>query len=64
MALGEAVQARGQALFSSLCYGVGGTVGSLVAGATWQGLGPSLSFTVGSVFALAGAGLVAWKVRI
>lgn len=58
------VQARGQALFSSLCYGVGGTVGSLVAGATWQGLGPSLSFTVGSVFALAGAGLVAWKVRI
>jgi PPP family 3-phenylpropionic acid transporter len=58
------VQARGQALFSSLCYGVGGTVGSLVAGATWQALGPGPSFTVGSLFALAGAVLVAWRVRI
>lgn len=58
------VQARGQALFSSLCYGVGGTVGSLVAGATWQALGPAPSFGVGSLFALLGAALVAWKVRV
>jgi len=60
----DPVQARGQALFSSLCYGVGGTVGSLVAGATWQELGPELSFATGSLFALAGASLVAWRVRI
>ncbi|MGQ0511458.1 MAG: MFS transporter [Betaproteobacteria bacterium] len=59
-----AVQARGQALFSSLCYGVGGMTGSLVAGYTWQSLGPALSFGIGSLFALLGAGLVAWKVRV
>jgi len=58
------VQARGQALFSSLCYGVGGMTGSLVAGTTWQSLGPALSFGVGSLFALLGAALVAWKVRV
>lgn len=58
------VQARGQALFSSLCYGVGGMTGSLVAGLTWQALGPALSFGVGSLFALLGAALVAWKVRV
>ena len=58
------VQARGQALFSSLCYGVGGMTGSLVAGITWQSLGPALSFGVGSLFALLGAALVAWKVRV
>lgn len=58
------VQARGQALFSSLCYGVGGMTGSLVAGFTWQALGPALSFGVGSLFALLGGALVAWKVRV
>ncbi len=58
------VQARGQALFSSLCYGVGGMTGSLVAGITWQSLGPALSFGVGSLFALLGAALVACKVRV
>ncbi|MDA0275212.1 MAG: MFS transporter [Proteobacteria bacterium] len=58
------VQARGQALFSSLCYGVGGMTGSLVAGITWQSLGPALRFGVGSLFALLGAALVACKVRV
>lgn len=59
-----AVQARGQALFSSLCYGVGGTVGSLAAGATWEALGPAPSFGIGALFALLGGALVAWKVRV
>ena len=56
--------ARGQALYSSIAYGLGGATGSLVAGATWEALGASASFAISALFALAGAALVAWKVRV
>lgn len=48
-------QARGQALFTSLSYGVGGTIGGLASGLTWDSLGPAWTFTL----AAASAGL-AW----
>lgn len=55
-------QARGQALYTSLSYGVGGTLGGLVSGVTWQGLGADWTFTLAAasaalawaVYALAG----------
>lgn len=56
--------ARGQALYSSIAYGLGGAVGSLVAGATWEPLGAPASFAISAAFALCGAALVAWKVRV
>ena len=56
--------ARGQALYSSIAYGLGGAVGSLVAGATWESLGAEASFAISALFALCGAALVAWKVRV
>jgi len=56
--------ARGQALYSSIAYGLGGAAGSLLAGWTWVALGASASFAVSALFALAGAVLVAWKVRV
>jgi PPP family 3-phenylpropionic acid transporter len=56
--------ARGQALFSSVAYGLGGAAGSLVAGATWEPLGASVSFAVSALFGAMGAVLVAWKVRV
>jgi len=56
--------ARGQALYSSVAYGLGGATGSLVAGAAWEPLGASASFMISALFALSGAGLVAWKVRV
>lgn len=56
--------ARGQALYSSIAYGLGGAVGSLVAGATWETLGAEASFAISALFALCGAALVAWKVRV
>jgi PPP family 3-phenylpropionic acid transporter len=56
--------ARGQALFSSVAYGVGGAIGSLVAGATWEPLGASASFAVSALFGVIGALLVAWRVRV
>ncbi|HEY2337436.1 MAG TPA: MFS transporter [Burkholderiales bacterium] len=46
--------ARGQTLFSSVCYGAGGAVGALVAGWAWETGGPSLAFTLSSVLAMVG----------
>jgi PPP family 3-phenylpropionic acid transporter len=58
------LQARGQSLYSSLSYGLGGSAGMLLAGWSWGALGPALSFTLSSVFAIAGAALVTWRVRV
>jgi len=59
-----ALEARGQALYSSLAYGAGGAAGALVAGWTWEALGPAPSFAVSALFAAAGAVLVARKVSV
>lgn len=58
------VAARGQTLYSSLTYGVGGAAGTLIAGWTWEALGPAPSFAVSALFGAAGALFVAWKVRV
>jgi MFS transporter, PPP family, 3-phenylpropionic acid transporter len=55
---------RGQTLFSSLSYGFGGALGTLLAGWSWTELGPSSSFAVSALFGAGGAMLVAWKVRL
>jgi PPP family 3-phenylpropionic acid transporter len=51
-------QARGQALFSSLSYGAGGAVGSMLAGWAWGWAGPAATFTLSAAAALAGAAIV------
>jgi PPP family 3-phenylpropionic acid transporter len=58
------LEARGQALYASLTYGIGGAAGTLIAGWTWESLGPGLSFTVSALAGAMGAALVAWKVRV
>ena len=58
------LEARGQALYTSLTYGVGGAAGTLIAGWTWEALGAGPSFTVSALAGVAGAALVAWKVRV
>jgi PPP family 3-phenylpropionic acid transporter len=58
------LEARGQALYSSLTYGVGGAAGTLVAGWTWESFGPGPTFTVSALAGVIGAILVAWKVRV
>jgi len=50
-------QARGQAIYGSLSFGVGGVIGGLASGYAWEGLGPELTFTLGAGSAFAG-GLV------
>ena len=57
-------QARGQAIYGSLTFGIGGTVGSLASGYAWEPLGDALTFSAASACALAGMLLVAWKVRM
>jgi MFS transporter, PPP family, 3-phenylpropionic acid transporter len=57
------LQVRGQALYMSLCYGLGGMVGTLLAGATWERLGAPLTFGISALSGLAGAAIVAWRVR-
>ncbi len=59
-----ALEARGQALFSSLAYGAGGALGSLAAGWTWVAWGPAPSFALSAGFAALGGALVAWRVRL
>lgn len=61
------LQARGQALFISISYGLGGTVGGLVLSAFWDGLGPQAVFFVAAGFSLGAAAAAAfsyrWQVR-
>jgi PPP family 3-phenylpropionic acid transporter len=58
------IAARGQAAYSSLTYGVGGAVGTLIAGWSWEAVGGSGSFAASALCGLIGACLVAWKVRV
>ena len=57
-------QARGQTIFGSLSYGVGGTLGSLASGYAWEPLGAALTFSAASACALAGMLLIAWKLQL
>lgn len=54
-------QAKGQALFNSLSFGAGGTLGGLYAGYTWDTLGPQLTFTIAAGCAAIAFLLVYWK---
>ena len=53
-------QGRGQALYASLSFGVGGAVGSLVSGVLWDRIDHSSLFSLAAVAALL-AWLIVWK---
>jgi PPP family 3-phenylpropionic acid transporter len=57
-------QARGQAIYSSLTFGVGGTLGAFASGYAWEPLGAALTFTLAAVAALAGMVLLWWKLPL
>lgn len=57
-------QAKGQALYTSLTFGAGGTFGALMSGYAWDFLGASLAFSMASLFALFGLLLISWKFRL
>ena len=57
-------QARGQAIYGSLAFGVGGTLGSLASGALWDGAGAELTFSAAAACAFVGMLLIIWKLRL
>ncbi len=61
---GAALAVRGQGLYASLSYGVGGVAGTLLSGWTWGAFGPEITFAISSAFGLAGTLLVAGRSRI
>ncbi len=52
-------QARGQAIYASLTFGLGGTLGGLYAGYAWEHWGAGVTFTGAALCAFAGM-LVLW----
>jgi len=57
---GDRYQSRGQALYASVSFGLGGAIGSYIAGLLWaQGSGAQFTWLVSAALALAGALLAA-----
>lgn len=57
-------QARGQALYNSVAFGVGGTIGSLYSGAAWDAIGAAWTFSLASGFAVLASLIFAWRGRV
>lgn len=55
--------ARGQAIYGSLAYGLGGTVGGLASGYAWSSVGPAATFTLSAACAGAGMLILWWKLH-
>ncbi len=55
-------QAQGQALYVSFSYGIGGVLGSLIAGYAWTQGGGEWTFGLAALVSLLGFGFV-WKVK-
>ena len=51
---------RGQAIYSALSYGAGGSIGSLMGGWLWDGVSPESTFLVAALMALLGF-WVGWR---
>ena len=49
-----ALQARGQALFISISYGLGGSLGGLLLSACWDTFGAQLVYLIAAAMSLAG----------
>ncbi len=53
-------QGKGQALYASISFGLGGALGSLLAGNLWESSGAQITFTISAATALLAAAIV-WK---
>jgi MFS transporter, PPP family, 3-phenylpropionic acid transporter len=53
------LQARGQAIYGSFSFGIGGALGGLASGYAWEHSGAALTFTLGAVCAALGGVLFA-----
>jgi PPP family 3-phenylpropionic acid transporter len=57
------LQAQGQALFISISYGLGGTLGGLILSGCWDTFGPQMVYLLAAIFSLlaAGAALLSYR---
>ncbi len=53
-------QGKGQALYSSLSFGVGGAIGSLYGGYLWDSLGATITFIISAILSFM-AFTISWK---
>ncbi|MGH1538328.1 MAG: MFS transporter [Gammaproteobacteria bacterium] len=59
----DSIQGRGQALFASISFGLGGSLGSLVSGYTWNSIGPSYVYLLAMCVALVALVQYLWIVK-
>jgi PPP family 3-phenylpropionic acid transporter len=57
------LQARGQALFTSISYGLGGTLGGIALGELWDTFGARAVYLAAAMFALAAVAAAALSFR-
>ncbi len=57
------IQGRGQALFASISFGLGGSLGSLLSGYTWNLIGPSYVYLLAMCIALVALIQFVWIVK-
>ena len=53
-------QGKGQALYSSISFGLGGAIGSLYGGYLWDSAGASMTFTISAILSFL-AFMISWK---
>ncbi|HEX2650239.1 MAG TPA: MFS transporter [Burkholderiales bacterium] len=58
------LEARGQAVYASLTYGIGGAAGTLIAGWAWETMGPGFAFSISALFGALGGAFIGWRVRV
>lgn len=56
-------QAKGQAIYTSIAYGLGGALGAISSGYTWDLLGAEATFFISAAAAFTGMILIAWKMK-
>jgi len=57
-------QVRGQALYLSISFGLGGFIGAAASGAAWDAIGPAWTFTGASAAAAAGLLVLARQAKL
>jgi len=57
------LQSRGQAIYGSISFGVGGAIGAFASGFAWDVWGAAITFTLGAACALAGMLILLWKLK-
>jgi len=57
-------QSKGQAIYNSISFGAGGTLGGLYSGYTWDAVGPAWTFTIAAACAFAAFVLVGARLRL